>query len=272
MHHSFTRKTCNKRLSVLTDVDEVCGKWQKCVEDNAGVEVDVLKHGGAGSEEQTQVLNWRKEKFISRSRNTPSQDLVSAASSAPSLSSAFPAATRPSAASVPRVATATRAASPTGAGGGSSGPVAAVPLLVPLSVPAAVPLSIRVGSSSGRCAARCRAAFLLSTLEPLFLLLLALLLLLLLLLLVSSLALLLPLCAVQKPLRSLVDKSKVQFDKNMSQNVPLIEKKYKYKTNLLLSVGKPVYTWSCFGLEEQVVQQFGWRLVAFLCSLENTNG
>lgn len=265
MHHSFTSKTCNKHLSVLIDVDEVWGKWQKCVEDNAGVKVDVLKHGGAGSEEQTPVLNWRKEKFISRSGNTPSQDFVSAASSTPSLSSAFPAATRPSAASVPLVAPATRAASPAGAGGGSSGPVAAVPLPVPLSVPAAVPLSIPVGSSAGCRAARHRAAFLLSTLEPLFLLLLALLLLLLLLLLVSPLALLLPLCAVQKPLRSLVDKGKSLVGYNDVSNVPLIQNKYKYQTNLLLSVGKPVYTWSCFGLEEQVVEQFGWRLVAFLC-------
>lgn len=44
------------------------GKWQKCVEDNAGVKVDELKHGGAGSEEQTQVLNLRLEKRISLPR------------------------------------------------------------------------------------------------------------------------------------------------------------------------------------------------------------
>ena len=35
-------------------------KWQKCVEDNAGVIVDELKLGGAGSEQQTRVPNVRK--------------------------------------------------------------------------------------------------------------------------------------------------------------------------------------------------------------------
>lgn len=42
----------------------VGGKWQKCVEDNAGVEVDELKHSGAGSEGQTQVLNVRPERRL----------------------------------------------------------------------------------------------------------------------------------------------------------------------------------------------------------------
>lgn len=46
------------------------GKWQKCVEDNAGVKVDELKHGEAGSEEQTQVLNVRRE-ISKRKRSLP---------------------------------------------------------------------------------------------------------------------------------------------------------------------------------------------------------
>lgn len=145
-------------------------------------------------------------KCFSTSGNSPSQDFLSAVSSAkqpPPFSSACPEATQPSATSIPGVATATRAPSTDGAFRRSSGPMAAVPLLVPISVSAAVPLSVAVSSSPG--SADRRAAFLLPYLQPLFLLLLALLLLLLFLLLVPSFALLLPLCAVQKPLYRLVD-------------------------------------------------------------------
>ena len=56
-----TNRTCERHL-VRTDVKET-GTWQKCLEDNAGVEVDELKHGGgAGGKEQTQVLNVRRDK------------------------------------------------------------------------------------------------------------------------------------------------------------------------------------------------------------------
>lgn len=128
-----------------------------------------------------------------------------AASSATLLPSpAFPAASvHPSAAPVPRVAPTTRPPSTSSARRRSSGPVAAIPLLVPLTVPISVsaPLSVSVSASPGCSAARRHAAILLPALQP-FLLLLAFLLLLL-QFLMPSLALLLSLCAIQKPLRHL---------------------------------------------------------------------
>lgn len=171
-------------------------------------------------------------------------------SSPPPFSSACPEATQPSATSIPGVATATRVPSTDGAFRRSSGPLAAVPLLVPISVSATVPLSVAVSSSPG--SANRRAAFLLPYLQPLFLLLLALLLLLLFLLLVPSFALLLPLCAVQKPLYRLVDTT-VSLHAVKSQPRTETDRCSHAHTNLLLGMGKPVYTWSRFGLQEQVI-------------------
>lgn len=206
----------------------------ECVEDKAGTEVDEIKAQEQGANNSQK----KREKEMLLPPET------SCLQFSPPLCLPRPPVPGPLAASVPGVAAATRAPSLSGPGRGSSGPVAAVPLFIDLPVPISVPLPVSVRSSAS--SDHRWAVVLLSSLQPLLLLLLSLLVFLLLLLLVPSLALFLPLGAFEKPLNRLVDAEQLTVKCPQPQGTKGGIK--MCKTDLLLSVGKPVYTWSCFGL------------------------